>query len=488
PSSSTALIENVENYLSNMGYSYENKMVAKWMADENDKINLDGIEKLDAEPAFLLIKQAIATGWDSPRSQILVKLRENMSEDFEIQTIGRIRRMPEAKHYDNEILDCCYLYTFDEKYKEGILDRVGSAYEVTKLFLKNKPRLFSLPKENRDLDYDMVGLADVYSILLNYFKEKYKLTDDLEDNELKLQTAGYDLDDTIKGRYSSGRFITFQQVLDEAGEDSKNINYEVNTHIHGLDLMHSIDKVKQTLKMSHDNVRILLTKLLSKQYPGKANTKILNLNKNQWYAFIINNSKLLRDDFKELLSGESYQMKIVDINPKISTVEIPKEDFFRFDENAKNVDDYLSNAYKYYNKSMTVSGLRSTSERLLENYCEDNLKVEWVYKNGDVGQNYLSIVYLDRFDQQWLFYPDYIVKLKDESIWVIETKGGEHEGKSKNIDIRSEMKFKAFENYAKKNELNWGFVRDIDENLYLNNTIYTEDMSNDNWVSLERFF
>src|SRR5699024_7903248 len=106
PSSSTALIENVENYLSNMGYSYENKMVAKWMADENDKINLDGIEKLDAEPAFLLIKQAIATGWDSPRSQILVKLRENMSEDFEIQTIGRIRRMPEAKHYDNEILDC----------------------------------------------------------------------------------------------------------------------------------------------------------------------------------------------------------------------------------------------------------------------------------------------------------------------------------------------------------------------------------------------
>ena len=39
-----------------------------------------------------------------------------MHEDFEIQTLGRIRRMPEGKHYGNEVLDNCYLYTFDEKY------------------------------------------------------------------------------------------------------------------------------------------------------------------------------------------------------------------------------------------------------------------------------------------------------------------------------------------------------------------------------------
>ena len=38
-----------------------------------------------------------------------------MDETFEIQTIGRIRRMPEAKHYENDLLDSCYLYTLDEK-------------------------------------------------------------------------------------------------------------------------------------------------------------------------------------------------------------------------------------------------------------------------------------------------------------------------------------------------------------------------------------
>ena len=51
-----------------------------------------------------------------------------MSDSFEVQTIGRIRRMPEAKHYDNEILDNCYMYTFDEEWKEKALND-PSAFE-----------------------------------------------------------------------------------------------------------------------------------------------------------------------------------------------------------------------------------------------------------------------------------------------------------------------------------------------------------------------
>ena len=43
----------------------------------------------------------------------------------------------------------------------------------------------------------------------------------------------------------------------------------------------------------------------------------------------------------------------------------------------------------------------------------------------EIGQLYLSIVYLDKLNQQWLFYPDYIIKLKNGEYWIIETKGGE---------------------------------------------------------------
>ena len=48
----------------------------------------------------MVFKQAITVGWDCPRSSILVLFREWKKFEFSIQTIGRIIRMPEMKHYD----------------------------------------------------------------------------------------------------------------------------------------------------------------------------------------------------------------------------------------------------------------------------------------------------------------------------------------------------------------------------------------------------
>lgn len=83
---------------------------------------------MNGQYSFLLFKQAIATGWDCPRAKILVKLREGGTERFNIQTVGRIRRMPERKHYDNELLDNCYLYTLDSEFKEGLINSVSDSF------------------------------------------------------------------------------------------------------------------------------------------------------------------------------------------------------------------------------------------------------------------------------------------------------------------------------------------------------------------------
>ena len=111
--------------------------------------------------------------------------------------------------------------------------------------------------------------------------------------------------------------------------------------------------------------------------------------------------------------------------------------------------------------------------------------MEWIYKNGDAGQQYLSIVYVNGIRKQWLFYPDYIIKTKDNNVWIIETKGGMEADRSKNIDRQAENKFNAFKSYAERYKLHWGFVRDIDEELYINNTVYTEDMHGENWAPLK---
>lgn len=144
--------------------------------------------------------------------------------------------------------------------------------------------------------------------------------------------------------------------------------------------------------------------------------------------------------------------------------------------------------YNEYNTSMITDHFRSTSERLFEKYCWKNENVKYVYKNGDSGQQYLSIVYGTNFDKERLFYPDHIIQLKDETIWLIETKGGEKQGQSKNIDIQIENKFEAFKQFANKHNYNFGFVRDKNDELYLNSTEYADDMSDEKWVPIEGVF
>ena len=61
-------------------------------------------------------------------------------------------------------------------------------------------------------------------------------------------------------------------------------------------------------------------------------------------------------------------------------------------------------------------------------------------------------------------------------------------GQPENIDEQIENKFYAFKDYAYRRKINWGFVRDKDTRLYINNTNYTKEMNNENWKRLEDLF
>ena len=190
PNGQPETIAAVERKLESMNYTYDNGMVSKWMSEDKRDIP-DDLTENDGQPVFLLMKQAISTGWDCPRAKILVKLREGKNENFEIQTIGRIRRMPEARHYEDDVLDFCYVYTFDEKYKEGMLASMDKAYETRRLFLKPICKTFSLEKQLRDLDFNGLGEREVLNKIYDALVKKYKLSSDKKQNEMLLSDAGY---------------------------------------------------------------------------------------------------------------------------------------------------------------------------------------------------------------------------------------------------------------------------------------------------------
>ncbi|MFA5323771.1 MAG: DEAD/DEAH box helicase family protein [Smithella sp.] len=472
----------VEKKLETMGYTYDNGMVSIWMS-ENKKDLPDNLTDNDGVPVFLLMKQAISTGWDCPRAKILVKLRENMSESFEIQTIGRIRRMPEAKHYEDDLLDFCYVYTFDEKYKEGLLANIDKSYVTRRLFLKDKCKTFALDKQIRDLDFDGLGEREVLIKIHDALVTKYSLGGKKDKNKLLFADAGYRFGDEIIGKALHGTFVRTESVTE--GTEYFTIHKKVKTHKHGIELLHSMDEVKTAISMPTGKVKTILERLFRKG--SNPTRKLLSLDTAEFYAFVVNNVHLLKEEFRTVTAEMSVQVSLSN-HPKTSAFHIPEQDFFRYDPGVKSEVEYLSNAYHEYTSGFATSLVRSTCEMLFEQYCEGQDDIEWIYKNGDTGQQYFSIVYVDGIQHQWLFYADYIVMKKDGTVWVIETKGGETKGKDKNIDRQIHNKFNAFKAYAASKNLHWGFVRDKDNRLYINNTEFSIDMSDEHWVNLESMF
>lgn len=481
PNNSNDMIEQIEKILDDKGYSYKNKTVAIWLADRKE--NIENISDNNSEPIILIMKQAISTGWDCPRAKILVKLRDNMSEDFETQTIGRIRRMPQAHHYNNVLLDNCYLYTFDEKYEETIKQELGNnAQDVKMVFLKDEYKAFRLIKQIKSNDFDGFDDRETFRIIQNYMINKYKLTSNKTNNKTILEAEGYVFDKTISNSVVQDKIIKIDS--DELTKANKiQVKSIVNTSKNGIDLRHSIGVISSKIGMKYDRTRVVLERMFLRR--NLFTKKFINLSLIEFYAFVINNEDKLKYDFLEAVSQEARQVAIKSESIKEIEFRIPEMDIIKYDSKMKDTIIYEKNVYKDYPNSTK----KSKSERMFEKYCNSSSNVKWFYKNGEHSIDYFSIIYVDAVGKKWAFYPDYILQDKQGNTWIIETKGGENaEGESKNIDIKVENKFAILKEYAEKHNLKWGFVRDYDKNdsLYFCNTEYTEDMSNENWLNIEK--
>jgi hypothetical protein len=85
--------------------------------------------------------------------------------------------MPERRHYGNEVLDNCYVFTFDEKYKAGLYEQCDRAYDVVRLFRKdnNEIKNITLKNQNRAEKYEMLGARDVALKLIDFLRKKYSI-------------------------------------------------------------------------------------------------------------------------------------------------------------------------------------------------------------------------------------------------------------------------------------------------------------------------
>ena len=220
------IVEEVTQYLKTYpNITTENHKMAIWLSSKKE--NLDDIEKEDNMVDVLLFKQAIALGWDCPRAAVLLIFRELQSKTFTIQTVGRILRMPEQRHYSDEALNKGYVYTnLSQDMIEVVQDDMSymSKYVATrKEGLENVTLEAEIAVDRSPRN--RLG-SDFKNILIDVFKEEWALNepylkfdydfDDIEDEDFddsdSQPGAVHDdpqSEEIMNNRTQAGRFINF---------------------------------------------------------------------------------------------------------------------------------------------------------------------------------------------------------------------------------------------------------------------------------------
>ena len=106
-----------------LGWTQEGGDIKLWFSGAKDtnacKQNLNSTK-------VIITKEAIDTGIDIPSIQMIVQLRSTKNVKVQVQKLGRGARMPEQKHYKN---DLDHLYFFIPTNTEVRFDEEGSIYD-----------------------------------------------------------------------------------------------------------------------------------------------------------------------------------------------------------------------------------------------------------------------------------------------------------------------------------------------------------------------
>ncbi len=411
-------LEAIETYLADKhDITIENGKLAVWLSERKE--NLENIIVNDSEVQVLIFKQAIALGWDCPRAQILVMFREITNPTFEIQTIGRILRMPEAKHYDVPELNEAFVYTNLGEIKIAKDD--------------DSQKFFNVHPAHREQVYEAIDLPSVFIRRTDY----KDLT--LSFRKLFFEEAnkrfGITNDDIGKAGY------------DKADKDLELYLDELTTPIISDAVIHNIDGAENVLgeifEFSVPEADLkhkfeLFAKLMSLPYaPVRSHTKIQQAIYDWFDNFlgyrgqsraeiqrVIVCSKINQDIFSEIIQSAKNRFG-----------ELRKQQ----QEEEKRIEDVIWNvpAVDYYNENFEEVSIpnyvmspcylgkkRYEPEKKFEALLGASSLVSWWYKNRESKKIYLAIAYEHPDGSTRAFYPDYVVQMKDGSIGLYDTKSG----------------------------------------------------------------
>ena len=431
------LLNKVNNILEKYGYK-KGYNYAIWL----DKLKTNSKKDILNEQSsleILIFKTAIATGWDIPRANILVRIREAKVKAFNIQTLGRILRNPLFKYYGNELIDNAFVFTRDEKYKEYIKqESIVTDQEETKLVERSKRSKNSTFTINKvlidDSNYDEQDL-------INHIVRK------IINNKEFVKFFFYERNSILPGIVKIRSNEIFEENINREIYKQKEVQSKLNINNEPKITLFDLWVKYKTITKSNQ----LISKILDviSNYVCKVNKTIKEFYKaccHNWNksVFVLNNNntslkewieyekdQYLKEKFKDRTRTEAY---VLPEKYKVSTkrFDISKwDDISSFNISLKLTSD---NEKEFYKQWKTISP---------PEYIH-------LFRNGEVptSDNYF-VEYISSEGKKRRFFPDFIIiDEKHKNCLIIEAKGGDNKT---DIDRESDNKLSSLKKSLERN-------------------------------------
>lgn len=413
--------EEVTTWLEVKGITTKNNRLAVWLS--NEKTNLEDIEKPDNMVDVLLFKQAISLGWDCPRAAVLLIFREIQQETFTIQTVGRILRMPEQKHYPDAALNYGYVYTDLSK------DQIIIVQDDMDYIVQNKAI--------RIQHYKPVGLTSYYintRLTRNRLGSKFRKCL----YEAAEEFFGASNDPEKAGTEGLAVFNTkrLQEKFIEANISNieipipKDVQIEVEVGSTEVRNMEKFAKTQSELdilfrqfcrnhvgnyaKIDSTPVLEMALKMFFEEY--------LSMNEFQAVKIMLyeqNKPRFIEVIDRALEKHENLlQQKAASSSKSVeqSEWEVPSEKIYNENYQEKTAPTHALEPFYEYK---SASNPEKNFTAFLEKYKEH---IEWWFKNGDKNKEDFAVTYSDREGVTRGFYVDFVIKLKRGPVALMDTK------------------------------------------------------------------
>ena len=423
----------IKDFLREKGVTQENGKLVSW-CDDSDDFDRVRIRDIDNKIEFLIFKTAIATGWDCPRAQILIKFREGKSEIFEIQTVGRILRTAEAKSYGDELLDTGYVFsnikgieTKKETYSPNIIKTLWSYFRTDdkKRPVYSKIHLRSFYRSRKE-DYNAAN-AKFSDYFVKAFMDFFELQE--SDKYSIPNMTLFDIKGLVIPKFGEDEIVSEKAIdsvqIDKektyqtdtakvriAGSDLEKAYYSlISEHLNGLAYIRSKPSVNVAI---FDAFSMFLGSIFKRDEKviGVQKTVISNVG---IFSKILDTATLaFRHDLESNkgLKGTTYDFEI---SPKKAFSSVTHE-------------DYHSKLSLYQPLYVLLQDINNKPNKLETDFMDflsmQDGAVDWFWQNGpEVMRTNFGISYNNGLST---FQPDWIVRYKDGTIGIYDTKPIDH--------------------------------------------------------------